>query len=127
MAFVNGGDAHTLDVAQKAPCPVTTVGMGGDCAMRIDSVEYHETGSAFSLGGERYEITMVGEFNVRNAAMAVCAALFAGLTAAEARAGLIIFAGSARTEEPKGDVHGLKVGSYTQPDLPTKCTRDASV
>lgn len=109
MAFVNGDDAHTLDVAQKAPCPVTTVGMGVNCAMRIDSVEYHETGSAFSLGGERYEITMVGEFNVRNAAMAVCAALFAGLTPDEARAGLMSFEGVARRQELKGEVNGIKV------------------
>ncbi|MFM2220656.1 MAG: UDP-N-acetylmuramate:L-alanyl-gamma-D-glutamyl-meso-diaminopimelate ligase [Verrucomicrobiota bacterium] len=109
MAFVNGDDAHTLDVAQKAPCPVTTVGMGVNCSMRIDSVEYHETGSAFSLGGARYEITMVGEFNVRNAAMAVCAALFAGLTADEARSGLMSFEGVARRQELKGEVHGIKV------------------
>lgn len=109
MAFVNGDDAHTLDVAKNAPCPVTTVGMGGNCAMRIEAVEYHEAGSAFTLGGERYEITMVGEFNVRNAAMAVCAALFAGLTPAEARAGLMSFEGVARRQELKGEVHGIKV------------------
>lgn len=109
MAFVNGDDAHTLDVAKNAPCPVTTVGMGENCAMRIEAVEYHEAGSAFTLGGERYEITMVGEFNVRNAAMAVCAALFAGLTPAEARAGLMSFEGVARRQELKGEVHGIKV------------------
>ena len=109
MAFVNGDDSHTLDVAKNAPCPVTTVGMGESCAIRIEAVEYYEAGSAFTLGSERYEITMVGEFNVRNAAMAVCAALFAGLSPAEARAGLLSFDGVARRQELKGEVNGIKV------------------
>lgn len=109
VAFVNGDDAHALDVAQKAPCPVITVGMGESCQQRITDVDYHENGSAFVMGGERYEVLMVGEFNVRNAAMAVSAALFAGLTPAEIRAGLLSFEGVARRQELKGEVNGIKV------------------
>lgn len=109
MAFVNGDDAHALQVAANAPCPVKTVGMGENCDMRIVDIDYHCSGSTFTIDGEVYEIPMVGEFNVRNAAMAVCAGLFAGLTAEQARAGLLSFEGVARRQELKGEVNGIKV------------------
>jgi UDP-N-acetylmuramate: L-alanyl-gamma-D-glutamyl-meso-diaminopimelate ligase len=109
MAFVNGDDAHALQVAANAPCPVKTVGMGENCDLRIVDIDYHTSGSTFTMDREVYEIAMVGEFNVRNAAMAVCAGLFAGLTAAQARAGLLSFEGVARRQELKGEVNGIKV------------------
>ena len=109
MAFVNGDDAHALQVAANAPCPVKTVGMGENCDLRIVDIDYHASGSTFTMDLEVYEIAMVGEFNVRNAAMAVCAGLFAGLTAAQARAGLLSFEGVARRQELKGEVNGIKV------------------
>jgi UDP-N-acetylmuramate: L-alanyl-gamma-D-glutamyl-meso-diaminopimelate ligase len=52
---------------------------------------------------------MTGEFNVSNAAMAAAAATFAGLTSEEIRAGLKNFAGVARRQELRGEVHGIKV------------------
>ena len=109
MAFVNGDDAHALQVAANAPCPVKTVGMGGNCDLRIVDIDYHASGSTFTINGEVYEVPMVGEFNVRNAAMAVCAGLFAGLTPEEARTGLLCFEGVARRQELKGEVNGIKV------------------
>jgi UDP-N-acetylmuramate: L-alanyl-gamma-D-glutamyl-meso-diaminopimelate ligase len=109
IAFVNGDDAHALQVAANAPCPVKTVGMGENCDLRIVDIDYHTSGSTFTMDREVYEIAMVGEFNVRNAAMAVCAGLFAGLTAAQARAGLLSFEGVARRQELKGEVNGIKV------------------
>ena len=109
MAFVNGDDSHALQVAVNAPCPVKTVGMGENCDLRIVDIDYHTSGSTFTIGGEVYEIAMVGEFNVRNAAMAVCAGLFAGLSPEQARAGLLSFEGVARRQELKGEVNGIKV------------------
>ena len=109
MAFVNGDDAHSLEVAANAPCPVKTVGMGENCDLRIVDIDYHSSGSTFTIDQEVYEIPMVGEFNVRNAAMAVCAGLFAGLTPEQARAGLLSFEGVARRQELKGEVNGIKV------------------
>ncbi len=109
IAFVNGDDPHALQVAANAPCPVKTVGMGENCDLRIVDIDYHSSGSTFTIDREVYEISMVGEFNVRNAAMAICAGLFAGLTAAQARAGLLSFEGVARRQELKGEVNGIKV------------------
>jgi UDP-N-acetylmuramate: L-alanyl-gamma-D-glutamyl-meso-diaminopimelate ligase len=109
MAFINGDDPNCLDVAVGAIAPVRTVGIGGGCDLVISGIDYTPEGSGFSLDGERYSVPMVGEFNVRNAAMAVCTARFIGLTPAEIRAGLASFEGVARRQELRGEANGVKV------------------
>ena len=109
MAFVNGDEQHCLDVAAEAPCPVTTIGLDEGNSQRITDVKYEPTSSSFTLGGERYSVPMTGEFNVRNAAMAVSAAKFGGLAADEIRDGLLAFEGIARRQELKGERNGIKV------------------
>ena len=109
VAFINGDEQNCLDVAEKAPCPVTTVGFGENCALRIEDMNYETDRSSFTLGGTAYSLRMTGEFNIRNAAMAAAAATFAGLTADEIRAGLESFDGVARRQELKGEVNGIKV------------------
>ena len=109
VAFINGDEQNCLDVAEKAPCPVTTVGFGEHCALRIEAMNYETDRSSFTLGGTAYSLRMTGEFNIRNAAMAAAAATFAGLTADEIRAGLESFEGVARRQELKGEVNGIKV------------------
>jgi UDP-N-acetylmuramate: L-alanyl-gamma-D-glutamyl-meso-diaminopimelate ligase len=109
VAFVNGDDQHSIDVALNAPCPVKSVGMAESCDIRITDVDYQEDGTNFSLDENRYSTQMVGEFNVRNAAMAASAALFAGLSVDEVKAGLLSFNGVARRQEFKGEVNGVKV------------------
>jgi UDP-N-acetylmuramate: L-alanyl-gamma-D-glutamyl-meso-diaminopimelate ligase len=109
LAVINGDDPHCLDAAQNAACPVTTVGLGENCALRITGVIYEEHSSSFVLGGVSYSLRMAGEFNVRNAAMAAAAAGFAGLTPEEIRAGLDSFQGVARRQELRGEARGVKV------------------
>jgi UDP-N-acetylmuramate: L-alanyl-gamma-D-glutamyl-meso-diaminopimelate ligase len=109
MAYVNGDEQNCLDVAAGAPCPVTTVGFGENCGLRIDNLSYETSRSSFTLGGVAYSVPMTGEFNVRNAAMAVAASTFAGLSVEEIRAGLESFQGVARRQELKGEVNGIKV------------------
>jgi UDP-N-acetylmuramate: L-alanyl-gamma-D-glutamyl-meso-diaminopimelate ligase len=109
MAFINGDDPNCLEVASKAPCPVTTVGFSADCALRIENINYDEHRSSFTLGGIPCSVRMTGEFNVRNAAMAAAAATFAGLPPGEILAGLESFEGVARRQELRGEVNGIKV------------------
>ena len=52
---------------------------------------------------------MVGEFNVRNAAMAISAARFYGISVTEIRKALASFQGIARRQELRGDIRGIKV------------------
>jgi UDP-N-acetylmuramate: L-alanyl-gamma-D-glutamyl-meso-diaminopimelate ligase len=108
-AFINGDDASCLEVAAGAPCPVTSVGFAGTCDLRLGNLNYETDRSSFTLDGVAYSLRMTGEFNVRNAAMAVAAAGFAGLDAAEIRAGLEGFDGVARRQELRGEVNGIRV------------------
>ena len=109
VAFVNGDDANSLDVAENAPCPVKKVGMSAGSDVFIDGLDYRPDGTSFTLDGEVYHTEMVGEINVRNAAMAISAARFAGLSAQECRDGLATFEGVARRQELRGEVNGIKV------------------
>lgn len=109
LALINGDEQNCLDVAEGAHCPVDTVGLGDHCKYQIKSIVYLEGGSSFELDGETYEIPMVGEFNIRNAAMAVLSARFAGLSVAEIQKGLASFEGIARRQEESGEVNGVTV------------------
>ncbi len=109
MAFINADDSNCLDVAVGAPAPITTVGFTTTADIVLSNVRYEPQGSYFSLKGEEYFIPMTGEFNVRNAAMAVCAALFSGLSPETVKSGLESFAGIARRQELRGEVNGIKV------------------
>ena len=109
MAFINGDDANCLEVAAGAPAPVTRVGLGENCDRRIVEVAYSAAGSAFTVAGERYELPLAGEFNVRNAGMAVVAARHAGLSAEAVCASLAKFQGIARRQEVRGFVRGVRV------------------
>ncbi|MCF6311823.1 MAG: UDP-N-acetylmuramate:L-alanyl-gamma-D-glutamyl-meso-diaminopimelate ligase [Verrucomicrobiales bacterium] len=102
LVCVNGDDANCLEVAEHCPAPVRTVGMGETCDVRIVQVEYRGGESAFVIEGEAYVIGMDGEYNVRNAAMAVCGARFAGVEPAVIREGLLGFKGIARRQEIRG-------------------------
>jgi UDP-N-acetylmuramate: L-alanyl-gamma-D-glutamyl-meso-diaminopimelate ligase len=109
VAYINGDEQNCLDVAAQAPWPITTVGFGENCTLRIADLDYETDRSSFTLDGVSYSTRMTGEFNVRNAAMAVAAATFAGLTVDEIRDGLESFDGVARRQELRGEVNGIKV------------------
>jgi UDP-N-acetylmuramate: L-alanyl-gamma-D-glutamyl-meso-diaminopimelate ligase len=61
------------------------------------------------LGSENFQIPLIGEFNVRNAAMAVTAAGFYRISNSEIRDALKNFAGIARRQEVRGEAGGVKV------------------
>ncbi len=111
--FYNADCAHCCDVISRAPLAIRqsmhAVGMNEHAEIQIEKVSYRETMTAFTLQGQRYELPMVGEFNVRNAAMAISAARFVGVGAAQIAASLKKFEGVARRQECRGTVRGIKV------------------
>lgn len=109
IAYVNGDCTNSLDVSQNAPAPIKTVGLGEHCDLRITEIDYGSEQTSFQLDGETYTLPMAGEFNVRNAAMAVCAARFSGFSPDQIRAGLISFEGIARRQEVRGIAAGVRV------------------
>jgi UDP-N-acetylmuramate: L-alanyl-gamma-D-glutamyl-meso-diaminopimelate ligase len=103
LALINGDDQNCLDVFEsEGHSPMKRVGFGEKCEARISDVDYRADGTLFTLEAERYEIPLNGEFNVRNAAMAVTAARFAGVSPAEIREALASFSGVRRRQEVRG-------------------------
>src|SRR6266403_1029159 len=76
MVLLNGDDPNCVEVAKDCLAPMVEVGFSKNCAQRIRDVAYSVKGSRFKLGDEIFEIALIGEFNVRNAAMAASAARF---------------------------------------------------
>ena len=109
MAFVNGDCVNSMEVASDGPAPITTVGLGSECDLQITEIVYDRENTSFVLDGEHYVLPMAGEFNVRNAAMAICTASFSGFSADQIRQGLASFEGIARRQEVRGIAGGVRV------------------
>src|SRR5438876_2680932 len=76
MVLMNGDDPNCVEVAKDCLAQMIEIGFAKNCAQRIRDVAYSSDGSRFKLGEQTFEIPLVGEFNVRNAAMAAMAARF---------------------------------------------------
>jgi UDP-N-acetylmuramate: L-alanyl-gamma-D-glutamyl-meso-diaminopimelate ligase len=109
MVLINGDDANCVEVAEKCRAALVEVGFSPNAARHIKDVKYHETGSEFTLLETRFALPLVGEYNVRNAAMAISAAHFYGVPLAAIGAALISFEGVKRRQEIRGEVRGIKV------------------
>ena len=109
MVLLNGDDPNCVEVAKDCLAQMVEVGFSKNCAERIREVASSSEGSSFKLGEETFEIPLIGEFNVRNAAMAVMAARFYDVPRARINSALKSFAGVARRLEVRGEVRGVKV------------------
>src|SRR5205814_2285065 len=76
MVILNGDDSNCVEVARNCLAQMIEVGFSKNCAQRIREVAYSPESSRFRLGEDVFEIPLIGEFNVRNAAMAATAARF---------------------------------------------------
>jgi len=109
MVLINGDDHNCVEIAKDCRAQMVEVGFSKNCAQRIRDVAYSTKSSRFKLGDDVYEIPMVGEFNVRNAAMAAAAARFYNVPKAKIDNALKSFQGIARRQEVRGEAGGVKV------------------
>ncbi len=109
LVLINGDDANAMLAAKECPAPLQTVGLGEGNQHRITNITSVDGGTSFTLGGTEWITTMDGEFNVRNAAMTIVAAQFAGVAEEKIRAGLLSFLSVARRQEVRGVVRGVKI------------------
>ena len=109
MVVLNGDDANCVDVAKDCLAQLIEVGFSKNCAQRIRDVAYSSSGSRFKLGEETFEIPLIGEFNVRNAAMAATAARFYDVPKTKVDNAFKRFSGIARRQEVRGEARGVKV------------------
>src|SRR5438094_4543846 len=109
MVLVNGDDPNCVEVAKGCLAQMIEVGFSKNCAQRIRDVAYSAEGSRFKLGEETFEIPLVGEFNVHNAAMAASAARFYDVPKSKIEIAFKSFSGIARRQEVRGEARGVKV------------------
>ena len=109
MVLLNGDDPNCVEVARDCLAPMIEVGFSKNCAQRIRDVAYSARGSRFKLGEDVFEIPLIGEFNVRNAAMAAIAARFYDVPKTKIDDAFKSFSGIARRQEVRGEVRGVKV------------------
>src|SRR5205809_1223833 len=109
MVLVNGDDPRCVEVARDCLAQMIEVGFSKNCAQRIRDVTYSAGGSRFKLGEGTFEIPLIGEFNVRNAAMAAIAARFYDVSKTKIDNAFKSFSGIARRQELRGEARGVKV------------------
>jgi len=98
-----------VQVAKDCLAQMIEVGFSKNCAQRIRDVASSSRGSRFKLGEETFEVPLIGEFNVRNAAMAATAARFYEVPKTKIDNALKSFSGVARRQEMRGEARGVKV------------------
>jgi UDP-N-acetylmuramate: L-alanyl-gamma-D-glutamyl-meso-diaminopimelate ligase len=109
MVLLNGDDANCVEIAKDCLAQILEIGFSKNCAQRIRDVAYSAKGSSFALGEDNFEVPLIGEFNVRNAAMAASAAKFYGVRSTIVRKAFASFKGIARRQEVRGEARGVKV------------------
>src|ERR1700730_18526834 len=106
MVLLNGDDQNCVEAARDCLAQMVEIGFSKNCAQRIRDPKYSSKGSQFKLGEATFDIPLVGEFNIRNAAMAATAARFYRISDAKIQAALKTFAGVARRLEVRGEARG---------------------
>ncbi|MFM8457487.1 MAG: glutamate ligase domain-containing protein, partial [Chthoniobacterales bacterium] len=109
MVLLNADDENCRKLAETCPAPLVEVGFSPNAGNHIRDVQLGRESSAFTLFGEKFEIPMIGEFNVRNAAMAVSAAHFYNVPTDAIRKALLTFTGIRRRQEVRGEAGGVTV------------------
>ena len=109
MVLLNGDDPNCVEVAQNCLAPIVQVGFSPNCAQQIHGVAYSAEGSRFMLGDVPFEVPLIGEFNVRNTAMAAAAARFYRVEPEVIQQALTSFEGIKRRQEVRGEARGIKV------------------
>jgi UDP-N-acetylmuramate: L-alanyl-gamma-D-glutamyl-meso-diaminopimelate ligase len=108
--FMNGDEETCRSLIPKCPVKPGTVGLGAHNEHRIEITEAAQEHTDFTINGTTFRLPMVGEFNVRNAAMAICVAHFSGLSDDEIRQGLLTFKGVKRRQTERGTTaSGIKI------------------
>ena len=107
--FINGDDRNCENVVTQALAKVTRIGTGLEADLRITNIKYDASGSRFVIDGREIRMPQVGEFNLRNAAMAYAVARRYGIDPEAISNTISKFRGVARRQELRGEVNGIKV------------------
>ena len=109
IVFVNGDDNDAVEVTENCRAPVIKVGANDDCDFKIENLNLESFNSSFSIKENSYQLPMDGEFNVRNAAMAIAVSDFLKIDQQNIIESVSKFSGIARRQELRGEEKNVKV------------------
>ena len=109
IVFVNGDDNNAVEVTENCRAPVIKVGANDNCDFKIENLNLESFNSSFSIKDNSYQLPMDGEFNVRNAAMAIAVSDFLNIDQKNIIESVSKFSGIARRQELRGEEKNVKV------------------
>jgi UDP-N-acetylmuramate: L-alanyl-gamma-D-glutamyl-meso-diaminopimelate ligase len=109
LLLANGDDANILEILTVKHCPIARFGLSAGNDRRATNLQLEGDRSVFELDGEKFEIPLTGELNVRNALAVAACALHCGLTPKQIRAAFATFKGIKRRMEIRGSAGGITV------------------
>ena len=109
IVFVNGDDNDAVEVTENCRAPVIKVGANDNCDFKIENLNLESFNSSFSIKENSYQLPMDGEFNVRNAAMAIAVSDFLKIDQQNIIESVSKFSGIARRQELRGEEKNVKV------------------
>lgn len=109
IVFVNGDDNDAVEVTENCRAPVIKIGANDNCDFKIENLNLESFNSSFSIKDNSYQLPMDGEFNVRNAAMAIAVSDFLNIDQKNIIESVSKFSGIARRQELRGEEKNIKV------------------
>ena len=109
IVIVNGDDNDAVEVTENCRAPVIKVGANDNCDFKIENLNLESFNSSFSIKDNSYQLPMDGEFNVRNAAMAIAVSDFLNIDQKNIIESVSKFSGIARRQELRGEEKNVKV------------------
>jgi UDP-N-acetylmuramate: L-alanyl-gamma-D-glutamyl-meso-diaminopimelate ligase len=114
LLLLGGDDAEARALGAAAHCRVETFGLGQDVDWQAHDLQAHPAGMTFGVrhGGSpygRFELPLLGAYNVRNALVAVAIGHATGLQANTVADGLKAFKGVRRRLQLRGVVRDVAV------------------
>jgi UDP-N-acetylmuramate: L-alanyl-gamma-D-glutamyl-meso-diaminopimelate ligase len=109
LLLANGDDPNLAPLLNVNFCPVKRFGLGESNAIQAFNLNLAPTASTFEIPSFKFQVNLVGEFNVRNAlAVAACAKHF-GLSNKQIQSAFETFRGVKRRMDVRGIAGGVTV------------------
>jgi UDP-N-acetylmuramate: L-alanyl-gamma-D-glutamyl-meso-diaminopimelate ligase len=109
LLLANGDDENIAPLLNVKHCPIARFGLGEANDRRATNVQLAGDRSSFDLNGERFEIPLTGELNVRNSLAVAACALHCGLKPQQIRDAFASFKGIKRRMEIRGTASDITV------------------
>jgi UDP-N-acetylmuramate: L-alanyl-gamma-D-glutamyl-meso-diaminopimelate ligase len=110
VLIFNADDENAREVAGTSRTTAKyAVGLSEHATTRITHVETGPGGTVFTLLNTRFALPLFGEFNVRNAAMAIVTAHHHGVALADIENAVATFKGVRRRQILRGEARGVKI------------------